>query len=414
MTVKDERNPGDDQTMVADPTNADLIKQLDEETISFDDIDPAKKKELLFEMSKEPEEEKTEPEITPEPEKETEKEPEKVEKEVEKEATPEEEKSAPKSKKDLKKELKDQADLVNKYKQIANSATLAKEKYLKDHEEAMKNVTVDDKLNPDPSGAEEHTEFVKETRLAIAGLKAENTFLNNKLQERGNTDLADATENLKQTETQKAFTAMEDVQDDFAHLATSKSIETMNDENAQFLDGLVTVSGLKDHEDYKTKDNQELRDVALQMYEKDPVFRKDATDKGVNALDWSDKDRENYDLMVNFYRKSQSEGGTIREKVLGHLDSSGTLLESINKGRKEALIEGSNKAANAIENKSPNTLDPSDGAGTNPNEKGEFTLETVGNVITTLKEKAERGNLSKEEQVQMKEALDFVMKSTSE
>ena len=413
MTEKDARNPGDDQTIVADPTNAELIKGLDEKTVNFEDLDTAKKKELLFEMSKDPEED-TVPEISEEPEKEIKKEPE-VEKEVEKVATEKkEEKVASKSEKDLKKELKEQADLVNKYKQIANSATLAKEKWKKDHEEALKDVKVDDKLDPDPVGADAFPDFVKEVRQTQAELKAENAFLREKMQERVNTDYTSATEKLNQTETQKAFTAMEDVQKDFTHLATSKSIEKMNEDNAQFLDGLVTVAGLKDHEDYKTKDNQELRDAALQMYEGDPVFRKTATDKGVNALDWSETDRENYDLMVNFYRKSQSEGGTIREKVLGHLDNSGILLESINKNRTEALIEGSNKAADAMTNNSPNTLDPSDGAGTNPNEKGEFTLETVGNVIKALKEKAVTQNLSKEEQNQMKEALDFVMKSTSE
>jgi len=413
MTVKDERNPGDDQTIVADPTNAELIKGLDEKTVNFDELDTAKKKELLFEMSKEPEED-TVPEVSEDPKPEEEKEPE-VEKEVEKDATEKkEEKVASKSEKDLKKELKEQADLTNKYKQIANSAKLAKEKFQKELEEKMKDLAVPDDLNPDPVEKEDFANFVKETRLSGIKKDKEIEFLLEKLQERDNTDYTSATEKLQQTETQKAFTAMEDVQNDFAHLATSKSIEKMNDENAQFLDGLVTAAGLKDHEDYKTKDNQELRDIALQMHEKDPVFRKTATDKGVNALDWSDKDRENYDLMVSFYRKSQSEGGTIREKVLGHLDSSGILLDSIKTGRKDALIEGSNKAADAMTNNSPNTLDPSDGTGTNPNEKGELTLETVGNVIKTLKEKAVTQNLSGEEQNQMKEALDFVMKSTSE
>lgn len=406
--LKDNGNP--DQITIADPKVEELIEQVFDNNDLIDELDPETRKKLLLKMGEMEQEDEPDLESVVEPAQDNSlepiKEPEKEagEKKVEKVAT---------EPIDWKQKAIDDENEANKWKQKANSAKIRLEKSKKELEDYTKDLKLDDTLNPDPIEKDEYINFVKDTRLKNLELEKKLEFALKKLDERDNSDYENSEKQYQQTAAQKAFSAMNSVQQDFA-LKTSKSIEEMNNENIQFLDGLVKASKLDEHEKYKDKTTAEKRELAVGMYESDSIFRKTATDIGVKPLDWTDTDRENYDLLINLHTKAQNEGGSLREKYLGYLDSTGKLHDTLTETQKRAMIDGSNRAANAIENNSPNTLDPTDGSGTNPNQKGKLTLETANQTLETLSAISDKRLLTEEEKGSMRAALDFASKAMSE
>jgi len=310
----------------------------------------------------------------------------------------------------LRNEHKREADELNKITQKTNSIKKRIEKRKAEFEELSKKEVDLSKVDVDPVDEKSFQEFVKRMETDKIRKDREIEFLKQQLLEQDQDNLSYYESQSAVSKEKSAFENIESLQKDYPVLQTKEPIEALNSGYAAFLDGLVSVAGLKDREDFKDKDTSVLRDVALKLYDTDPVFKQKATGLGVSLPPGlqDQKEMEKYEIITSLYQKVQDDGGSIKGHWLEHLDKTGQLESLYNKGKRDAALDAARATADAIDNNSPTPLDPSDGPGEKPSGAEKMTMEKAKMRAQALTEAGIDRRLTAEEVGELDKLLEFL------
>jgi hypothetical protein len=377
-------NPGSQASGTDNVLTDELLQKLDSNEMTINDLSAEQKSALhehLVKSKDNPEPPKEEPPAET-PEKKAE-----VTEEALKGETKEEEHERVKK---WKEEHKKQADEENRWKQKLEAAKKRTETYkteldgIKRKEHELKDVDID------PIETEHFKNFVKEVKLENLRLKEQVEFLASKFGERDELDAKEYMDHAEKARENGIFASIKDLQDDAPDLKTKTPFEKLNSDWASFLDKLVTEAALKP-EDMKMPETadpvevrQKMRDTALRFYNDDKGFREKADRFKPKSLSDDDEMRK-YEIIVDLYNRSQRPA-TLKAAWLERLDEKGILEDYNTKAKRDAMIEGSNRAADAMSKNKPNTIEPSDGLGVNPGNEGEMSLEIASATVKTLSE----------------------------
>lgn len=312
----------------------------------------------------------------------------------------------------IKTEVKKWSDEENKWKQKANSKRKSAEKAKEDFEKLSKEDIDVSKIDVDPIDEASFKEFVKEVKVDRERNRREIEFLRGKLNERDHDDASYYEQQASDAGSKRVFNEINSLQSDYPVLKTKEDFEKLNTQYAEYLDGLVSVAGLKEKEEMKDKDKSELRDIALKMHNTDAVFRDKVKGLGVAAPEGlQDKEEmEKYEIITSLYEKTQEHGGTLRGAWLERLDATGQLEKIFNKGKRDAAVEASRRTADAIVDDSPTPLGSSDGPGEKPSDTEKMTMDRAKIRSDALTEAGRHRRLKPEEMQELEQLLDFLEK----
>jgi hypothetical protein len=390
-------NPVKESEKAADVLTDDQYQQVKDGKLAVTDLSKEQNNQLRTRLLDEREPEEKPPEEKP------------VEKPKE-EKKPEEKPEEGKSEKDADKpkrrkptnwrdELKQEADKANRIEQKIKSMKIRHEKAQKEFEELQKK-EIEVKGEDDPYDEKNFKKFVKETKINVARLQEQNQFLLNQLAGRDQEDANEYMGRLEDSQTKKTFSAINDIQESLPDLKTKVDFKKLDREWLGFQDTVIRLSGVDADKLNLTEDEKnnpgvvqaKLRDEAMRRYDRDKMLRKEAEEYFPDSLK-EEGEMEKYSLICEAVTRSRNPriGGTVKGNLLEILDEEDLIGKSFEKRLKEEVVAGSKKTAAAIEKKSPDTLNPSDGPGTSPSGGEEMTRARAEGIIQKLEKKRKAG-----------------------
>jgi len=305
-----------------------------------------------------------------------------------------------------------QADEENRYRQKYEAAKKRTEGFKTGYEEIVKKERqVEGDVDPiDEKGFQE---FVKQVKLDNQRLAEEVGFLREKLAEKDQFDAEDYLDRAESAREKSLYASIGALQEEYESLQTKTPFQKMNKDWGSFLDKLVKNSGLK-AEDVNVPEgtdpivlNEKLRDKALRLYNEDDDFKENSQKLLPKSLQ-DENEMKKYEIIVDLYNKSQKPA-SMKAAWLEELDNKGILQESIGQVKRDALIEGSNRAADAMITKSPNTINPDDGPGVSPsNAKGSMSFEVAKATVMQITEALKQRSLTDEERSLQMKAMEVL------
>lgn len=306
---------------------------------------------------------------------------------------------APKPEPEWKKRIREAKEKEQENAEIAENLRKRKEKLTKEYQESIKDLKPDEDIVYDEDFAKQMWETNQKLAKKIELLEKSMT----------EADLEEAekfTRKSKEAQQMGVLYEIEDLQNEYPEqLKTKNSFERLNSDYSRYLDSLVKVAGLDSDQEMSKK---QKRDMAYQMYEEDPLFRKKVKEAEVE-LPESLKDEEEfkkYEFITNLYNQKHTNGGSLKGNFLEHLDSQGKLDEILQRVKKEAAIEASKKTLDSMEGTGVSEPSASDGAG-----KTEYTkpMEDEGTLLQKLdllqSKVREGGRLSQEESKELNQII---------
>lgn len=326
------------------------------------------------------------------------KEPEKTPEKIEPLAKPEE-------KPEWQRIKEDNAREVESYRVKAEKAKSRQEQFDQNYQESIKDMKIE---APDDTYDENFMEDYKGLKKMVLETQKENKLLRQELFSRDDEDFQDATDKSNKAKQKGVFAEIGQLQTEYGdQLKTETPVEKLNADYSGYLDLLVKQAGLNE-EKYKDMPTEEKRDLAYDMFEKDPVFRKSATDAGVELPKslQNETDFKKYEYLMDLHSQKQKDGGSLKGNFLERLSNEGKLDEAITKIKKEAAIEASNKTIDSLKEPKISEPDTSDGHGADYSKpSGEITQESMAQRINYLAEQVQIRRLTPEEEQEQNKYL---------
>jgi len=340
-----------------------------------------KEREAILKAAVEGDAGQAEPEQVKEPEKEA-KAPE-AEKQPEGEADDEAQ-----ARRKAKRDTKYWEDRQNKVKQQID-ADEKRLKDLRDKLEAAKTVSVE--KPEDPLSDEYQTGLAKQLAEAMKRLET----LETRYQDDVESQVKSGKEELQTTTEKAVFKSLEDLQDRFPSLKTKDSIVTLNKKYANFLNDVVSASGLQK----EGADVNEVRAAAMERYNSDPEFQKLVKSKPPEEMD-------KLSLLLKAQNRAQAMGGSVKSHLLDIMDETGILAAQFERGTRSAAEDAATRTLRAMDSANEiKTIGPGDGAA----RSGTTALDDARETLRRLNKKsADRQPWTQDEKIAHRQSLQLL------
>ena len=178
-----------------------------------------------------------------------------------------------------------------------------------------------------------------------------------------------AKEEALTSEERATFQTLESLQDEYPSLKTKEPIPVLNRKYAEFLQEIISSSGIKEG----TAD--EIRRNAYERYQSDPEFKKQITRQLPDEMD-------KLNTLLLAQNRAAQQGGDVEAHLLLIMKKSGALTNVMQRTAQTATQEGASKTLKAMSTSGElKTIGPGDGArsrqkGT-PEDQARETLQTL-------------------------------------
>ena len=246
-----------------------------------------------------------------------------------------------------KEEAQRLAEEINRYEQRIKARKEREERLKKEWEEFEK------------AGVKKPADVFDETHqntvaheLALTKKKLE--LMESRYQARENEEILEAETHKKKLEEDRVFGEFENLQGQYEELRTKEPLRVLNQKYANWLDSLVAESGVKTSN--PDADPATLRQKAVERYNTDSEFQKKVSAKPPEEMD-------KLALLLQLNERKAKVGGTVRGHWLEMLDEQGIIADVVQKGKKAAATEATNKTISALKKGADeiSTISPSDG-----------------------------------------------------